>query len=91
MNKIIIIIMISSLSVVSKILERHMHSVIIAHLCESNDAQWGFTPGRSTITALLSTFHEILKHLQSGVDVALTFFDLRKAFDSVPHRLLLKN
>ncbi len=49
--------------------------------------QRGFTPGKSTVTALLSSFHEILQLLESG---ALVFFDLRKAFDSVPHLPLLQ-
>ena len=41
-------------------------------------------------TSLLSTFHDILQLLEHGADVALTFFDLRKAFDSVPHLPLLQ-
>ena len=47
--------------------------------------QWGFTPGKSTVTALLSSFYDILQLLESGADVSLVFFDLCKAFDSVPH------
>ena len=53
-------------------------------------AQWGFTPGKSTITSLLSTFNDILQLLEHGADVALTFFDLRKAFDSVHYLPLLQ-
>ena len=52
--------------------------------------QWGFTPGKSTVTALLSSFYDILQLLESGADVSFVFFDLRKAFDSVHHLPLLQ-
>ena len=42
------------------------------------------------MTALLSSFHDIFQLLESGADVSLVFFDLRKAFDSVPHLPLLQ-
>ena len=51
--------------------------------------QWGFCPGKSTVTALTSTFH-VFQLLEAGFDVSLVFFDLRKAFDSVPHLPLLQ-
>ena len=52
--------------------------------------QWRFTLGKSTVTALLSTIYDILQLLQSGADVTLVFFDLHKAFASVPHWPLLQ-
>ena len=52
--------------------------------------QWGFTPGKSTVTALLSSFYDILQLLESGADVSFVFFDLRKAFDIVHHLPLLQ-
>ena len=70
-----------------------MYSLVFAHLADRDlisGAQWGFTPGKSTITSLLSTFNDILQLLEHGADVAVTFFDLRKAFDSVPHLPLLQ-
>ena len=36
------------------------------------------------------TFHNIFQLLEAGFDVSLVFFDLRKAFDSVPHLPLLQ-
>ena len=84
---------ISLLPVISKLLERHIHSVVYNHLTENNllaKDQWGFTAGKSTVTALTSTFHEILQMLESGADIALVFFDLQKAFDTVPHLPLLQ-
>ena len=83
---------ISLLPVVSKLLERHFHQHITKFLNEVNplcNRQWDFQPGKSTVTALLSVTHDWFKSLESGHDVCSIFFDLRKAFDSVPHRLLL--
>jgi len=83
---------ISLLSVVSKLLEKHIYALLLQHLIENSllsESQWGFTSGKSTVTALLSTFHNILQLLESGYDVSLIFFDLKKAFDSVPHLPLL--
>ncbi len=83
---------ISLLSILSKTLERHIHWVISSHLTENrilSDAQWGFSPGKGTVTALLNTTHQWLKMLEERKDVCAMFFDFRKAFDSVPHRPLL--
>ena len=52
-----------------------------------SDDQWGFSPENSTVTALILSFHNILKSLD---DVGLVFFDLRKAFDSVPNLPLVQ-
>ena len=73
---------ISLLPIISKLLERHVHGIVFDHLEEkdliSRD-QWRFTLGRSTTTALISTFHDILQLMESRVDVPLIFFDMRKA------------
>ena len=85
---------ISLLSTVSKLLEKHVYKLLWQHLNASglvSDSQWGFCPSRSTVTALLSTFHAIFQLLEKGSDVCLIFFDLRKAFDSVPHAPLLQH
>jgi len=55
-----------------------------------SDMQWGLTPGRSTTTALLSVFHIAMRLAENGNDIGLVFFDLRKAFYSVPHQPLLE-
>jgi len=51
---------ISLLSVLSKVFECHIHMLITAHLTEHHmlsDNQWGFSSGKGTITALLTTTH----------------------------------
>ena len=51
--------------------------------------QWGFMPGRSTTHALLSAVQDWLDEMEKGHEIATIFFDLTKAFDSVPHRQLI--
>ena len=83
---------ISLLSVLSKVLEKHIHT-LINHLKQHyplSDCQWGFQNGRSTVSAFLSTIHHWLQLMESGMDVCAVFLDYRKAFDSVPHAPLMK-
>ena len=83
---------ISLLSVCSKILERHVSSILIDYINDNHlleNSQWGFLAGKSTTTTLLSVVHDWHLHLEAKSDVCAVFFDLRKAFDSVPHRPLL--
>jgi len=54
-----------------------------------SDVQWVFTPGRSTMTALLSVFH-IMQLAENGNDIGLVFLHLLRAFDSVPPQPLLE-
>ena len=77
----------------SKLLEQHIHQAITTHLNDIrplSNKQWGFQPGKSTVTALLAVTHDWLKALESRYYVCSVFLDLRKAFNSVPHRLLLE-
>ena len=79
---------ISLLSVVSKVLEKHISSLIFGHLsanCPLSTIQWGFLPVRSTGTALASTLFTWFQHLENKREVLAVFFDLKKAFDTVPH------
>ena len=83
---------ISLLPVLSKVLERHMSNLLYDHLLEHapiSTKQWGFLPGRSTTDAVLSATHDWHQTLDSGSEVCAIFFDLQKAFDSVPHRSLI--
>ena len=84
---------ISLLSILSKLLEKHFHSVLSNHLAEHqplSDIQWGFQRGKSTTTALLSITQEWARLLDQNHEICCVFFDLQKAFDTVPHRSLLK-
>ena len=84
---------ISILPIISKVLERVVYQYIFQHLCLTwpiSSKQWGFLPGRSTTSALLSVMHNRLQQLDLGYDVCTVYFDLQKAFDSVSHRPLLQ-
>lgn len=52
--------------------------------------QWSFLPGRCTASALITVTHDWLQQLELGNEVCSVFFDLKKAIDSVPYRLLLR-
>ena len=83
---------ISLLPVISKLLEKHIQGLLLDHLdvySPLSNQQWGFTTGRSTVTALIATVNEWLKILEDGLEVCAVFLDYRKAFDSVPHRMLI--
>ena len=57
---------ISLLCVLSKVLEKHIHTLIFNHLKQYyplSDSQWGFRSGRSTVPALLLTIHHWLQLL----------------------------
>ena len=54
-----------------------------------SNAQFGFLPGRSTTSNLLITDHLINKELSTGNAVDVVFFDVSKAFDTVPDSTLL--
>ena len=49
----------------------------------------GFLQGRSTVTQLLSTFHDLARSRNSCVATEVVFLCLTRAFDSVPHERLL--
>jgi len=81
---------ISLLPVVSKVFEKCVYDLIIGPLTPKiSSAQHGFMRNRSTNTQLLETFCQINVELDKGNQVDVVYFDLSKAFDSVPHRLLL--
>ena len=54
-----------------------------------SDEQWGFRAAHSIAFALASATDDWFTTLDSGSSVGTVFFDLKKAFDSGPHCLLL--
>ena len=45
--------------------------------------------GRSTVTQLVEVYDDIVNSVASGKEVDVLYVDLAKAFDKVPHNLLL--
>lgn len=73
-------------------LEKHFYNLIFTHVelfCPLSSNQWGFLPGRSAGSALLTVTDEWHQILEQNAEVGTVFFDLKKAFDTVPHRPLL--
>ena len=84
---------ITLLSVASKILERVILTQLNFHNNNhnlTNDHQWGFRTGRSTESILLHMTEKWHKALDEGKVVGVLFIDFKKAFDCVPHKVLLK-
>ena len=83
---------ISLLSILSKLLEKHMAQLLIEHM-EANSPispyQWGFCKGKSTTGALALAVDQWHRQLEESNDICTVFFDYQKAFDTVPHRHLL--
>ena len=77
---------------VSKIVERAAHIQLYNHL-DSNGLlhvkQFGFHRKRSTSSALLQFSDDILQNMEDGLVTGVVFLDLKKAFDTVNHRVLL--
>ena len=70
---------ISILPILSKVLEKHVHSIISDHLLlhsPISDQQWGFTARKSTTAAVLSMTHDCTQALDRGKEVStvLTVF-----------------
>ena len=85
---------ISLLSLISKVLERCIHNRVMDFLLHNkllSDHQFGFRPRFSTQDALLTATRDWHQSLTTHKQVAAVFFDVKKAFDSVPHDQLLKS
>ena len=69
-----------------------MYKLILKHVESSTPLalqQWGFRSGRSTVSALIDVTHNWLQTLDTGKEICAVFFDLHKAFNSIPHRSLV--
>ena len=84
---------ISILSVLSKPLERHVHTHLL-HFLESNrlivPSQSGFRPNHSCQTALTKMCDSWLSAINKRAVTGAVFLDFRKAFDTVNHSILLE-
>lgn len=81
------------LSVFSKIFEKAFLNRITSFI-HKNDIltpyQFGFTKGRSTQDAVLSSCNAILENFDDKQKTAGIFFDFSRAFDTINHNLLLE-
>ena len=84
---------ISILPVVSKVFEREVFRQLYSYLTENSllsKFQSGFRPKHSTATALIQMCDEWLENMDNGKLNGVVFLDIKKAFDSINHHILLK-
>ena len=84
---------VSDTSIPSKICERSVRSVIMNRMTANNlftECQFGFRDKRSCILQLLYVLDDFAKNFDQGLQTDTIYLDIKKAFDSVPHRRLLK-
>ena len=84
---------ISILPTLSKVLERVVHAQLYDFLAKEkllSPYQCGFRKGHSTELAVLSFTDSIRRSMDQGLLTGAVFIDLRKAFNTVDHDLLLE-
>ena len=84
---------ISILPIVSKVFEKEIFKQFYKHLNDNmlvSKFQSGFRPGHSTITTLLQMCDNWYENMDNGKLTGVVFIDIRKAFDSIDHSILLK-
>lgn len=83
---------ISLVSTFSKLIEKIILARISVHLQSNNlslSGQHGFTPKKSTSTALVDLVEYMVDRMEEGESVVGFFLDLSKAFDCLDHAMVL--
>eukprot|EP00111_Clytia_hemisphaerica_P003886 TCONS_00011152-protein len=84
---------VSLTSIACRLMERALRDQIMKHLVDEkllSSKQHGFMPKRSTVTQLLTYLDKCANSISNNKVVDVIYFDFVKAFDTVPHRRLLK-
>ena len=84
---------VSLTSIVYKHLESVVREAVLDHLCCNDllsNEQFGFIGGRSTTLQLLTFLDECVKTLAMSDTVDTVYLYFSKAFDTVPHRRLIR-
>ena len=83
---------ISILPAVSKVFEKEVFRQVYGYLTENcmlSKFQSGFRPKHCTVTALIQMCDEWLENMDNGKLNGVVFLDIKKAFDSINHGILL--
>ena len=84
---------ISVISTIAKVMEKIAHNQLYLYLQNENilsPSQHGFRKGHSTVTALLEITDRLYHNIDIGELNGVIFLDLRKAFDTIDHQIMLK-
>ena len=84
---------ISLLPVMAKILKKFVYQCVSTHMDENNilfNWQFGFRAKHSTVDAIADFVGNVLNAFEDKQMVLTLFVDLRKAFDSVSHQVILQ-
>ena len=74
-------------------MKKNVYNIVYDFLCDNEvlyDYQFGFRSRHSTQQALITLVDRITKSQDMSNIVILLYIDLKKAFDSVHHRMLLR-
>ena len=84
---------ISVLTFFAKVFEKIVYNKLLNFISDNNilyDHQYGFRKGRSTQQAIITLVDKVTKSQDIGDIVITLLIDLKKAFDTIDHRILLR-
>ena len=83
---------ISIIPIVSKVFEKEIFRQLYCYLSKNelmSRFQSGFRPKHSTLSALIQLCDQLLKNRDNGKMNCVAFHDVKKAFDTINHKILL--
>ena len=84
---------ISLLQVLSKVIEKVIYYRTVSHIDKENilfNRQFGFRKKHSTVDAVEAFIGEVLEGMNTDYSVMAIFVDLKKAFYTVSHSIILQ-